>query len=159
MSEQLPRELQIWGTERDVALAECRRQVSEWGLAMPDVEPFALHFGLNDFRRTGEIEFWIVNEEDAGYCGKLLFVFDGQTCPYHHHKLKHETFFVVKGRLGMVIDGEERVMNEGDSLLVAPGTEHSFTGIGNALLLEVSMPSSLNDNFFTDKRIGRKGVI
>ena len=36
---------------------------------------------------------------------------------------------------------------------------HSFTGIGNALLLEVSQPSVRRDNFFRDKRVAGTGVI
>ena len=153
------RELELSGVEREAALEECRKQIADWGLKMPDVEPLVLHFGLNDFRRTGEIEFCVANEEKAGYCGKFLFVLDGQTCPYHHHNVKHETFCVVKGKLKMVVNGEERIMQQGDTLAMPTGTKHAFTGLGNALLLEVSMPSSRNDNFFADKRIGENGVI
>lgn len=118
-----------------------------------------LHFGLNDFRNIGETEFWVANETDYGYCGKFLFVFDGQTCPYHYHRIKHETFFVLKGTIRMKMRDEERIMCEGDLLTMPPGTGHSFTGIGNALILEVSMPSMLRDNFFEDKRIGNGGII
>ena len=39
------------------------------------------------------IENWVVNEEDEGYCGKFLFVFDGQMCPCHYHPFKHDTCF------------------------------------------------------------------
>lgn len=159
MTNSILDELQIAGAERAAALEECHRQLIAWGLSLPAGEPLALHFGLKEFRRTGEIEFWIVNEETHGYCGKFLFVFDSQTCPYHHHRVKHETFCIVKGRMKMLINGQERVMSEGEVLLVPPGTRHSFTGLGNALLLEVSMLSSLNDNFFEDKRIGSNGVI
>ena len=59
----------------------------------------------------------------------------------------------------MKISGRARIMKQGERLVMKPGTEHSFTGVGNALLLEVSMPSSLDDNFFADKRIGRDGII
>jgi len=152
-------EMQVWGEERDRAISEFSKQVATWGLSMPKVEPLVTQFGLNEFRKTGLIEYWVANEERAGYCGKFLFVFDTQTCPAHHHARKHETFFVVKGKVRMLADGKERVMSEGDTLVMAAGTAHSFTGIGNALLLEVSMPSTLNDNFFKDKRIGKDGVI
>ncbi len=151
--------VELRGLERDRALSDVRKQISEWGLAMPDVEPIPLHFGLNDFMTTGETEFWVANEVENGYCGKFLFVFDGQTCPYHHHRMKHETFFVVKGAIRMKTGDDERIMKEGDLLAMPPGVGHSFTGIGNALILEVSMPSILRDNFFADKRIGENGVI
>ena len=159
MSETWIPDMQVWGDDREKALAECERQIAEWGLTMPEVEPLATDFGLKDFRTTGLIEYWVVNAEDAGYCGKFLFVFDGQTCPEHSHDVKHETFFVVKGRVKMVLNGEAQTMKEGDRLVMNTATRHAFTGIGNALLLEVSMPSTLEDNFFTDKQIGREGVI
>jgi quercetin dioxygenase-like cupin family protein len=136
-----------------------RAQVAAWGLTLPAVEPLVIRFGLDEFGKTGEIEHWIANETGAGYCGKFLFVFDGQTCPYHRHEVKHETFFVLKGRVRMIVDGAERTMAEGDTLVMPPGVRHAFTGLGSALLLEVSMPSTLNDNFFEDRRIGRGGVI
>ena len=50
-------------------------------------------------------------------------------------------------------------MPEGASLTIPPGTGHSFTGVGPALLLEVSMPSVIGDNFFEDTLIGKGGVI
>jgi hypothetical protein len=40
-----------------------------------------------------------------------------------------------------------------------PGLGHSFTGIGPALVLEISMPSVPKDSFFDDTRIGANGVI
>ena len=152
-------DVELQGPDRDKAIERVRAQISDWGLTMPAVEPLPLHFGLNDFMATGETEFWIANETDHGYCGKFLFVFDGQTCPYHHHLIKHETFFVVKGSIRMKVGQEERVMREGDLLAMPPGLAHSFTGLGPALILEASMPSIRQDNFFEDKRIGEDGVI
>ncbi len=149
----------LQGIERERALAEVRAQIAAWGLTTPDVEPLPLDFGLGRFREVGEIEFWIANEVEHGYCGKFLFVFDGQTCPHHHHRIKHETFFVLKGTIRMRTGDDERVMNQGDTLVMPPGVAHSFTGVGPALILEVSMPSVPGDNFFTDRAIGDDGVI
>lgn len=151
--------VEVHGAERDKALADLFNQVKEWGLTLPDVTPLPLHFGLDRFMDVGETEFWIANEAEHGYCGKFLFVFDGQTCPYHQHNMKHETFFVLKGSIRMIMDDVERIMNEGDLLVMPPHVGHSFTGVGPALILEVSMPSILNDNFFRDKNIGANGVI
>jgi N-acetylneuraminate synthase len=159
MTEALDFPFQVTGEKRKKALQHCRETIQGWGLTMPDVEPLALDFGLGRFDEIGEIEFWVANEEEFGYCGKFLFVGDGQTCPYHKHDQKHETFFVMKGQVRMVIDGEEKVLQEGDTLVMPPGQRHSFTGIGPALLLEVSMPSIRQDNFFAEKAIGDAGVI
>ncbi len=147
------------GAQRRRALREIRRKIQEWDLALPDVEPLPLDFGLGRFRDVGETEFWIANETEHGYCGKLLFLFDGQTCPYHEHRVKHETFFVVKGAIEMRTDEGESRMEPGDTMVMPPGTGHAFTGIGPALVLEVSMPSIPGDSFFEDDRIGDGGVI
>ncbi len=152
-------DVELQGTERERTLAAIERQMLAWGISMPRVEPLVVDFGLGRFREIGETEFWIANEETHGYCGKFLFLFDGQTCPRHHHKSKHETFFMVKGRIRMLSDPAARTMDEGDVLPMPPDTWHSFTGIGPALVLEVSTPSLLQDNFFEDTAIGRNGVV
>jgi D-lyxose ketol-isomerase len=159
MADNVPFPFQVSGPERDQALEKIYETVGAWGLKLPDVEPLALDFGLGRFKEIGETEFWISNEEEKGYCGKLLFVQDGQTCPSHMHQHKHETFFVVKGQVRMIVDHRERVLSEGEILVMLPGQYHSFTGIGPALLLEVSMPSQRGDNFFVDPAIGDNGVI
>jgi mannose-6-phosphate isomerase-like protein (cupin superfamily) len=151
--------LEVQGEERQEALKGIAAQMAAWGLKMPEVEPIPLHFGLQQFYQTGETEFWIANENVAGYCGKFLFLFNGQTCPFHHHKVKHETFFVVKGTIRMTTDDGDRQMHAGDRLVMPPGAGHSFTGIGPALVLEVSMPSITQDSFFSDQSIGDHGVI
>lgn len=145
--------ISISGAEAEDAVAAMLRQVNEWGLSMPPVEPLVLDFGLHDFARIGLIEYWIANETQPGYCGKYLFVTDGQTCPMHWHRQKHETFFITKGRVRMTLDGVEREMSEGQVLPVEPGKPHNFTGIGPALLLELSMPCEIEDNYFENHNI------
>jgi len=145
--------ISLTGPAAERALAAFNKQMDEWGLAAPPVEPLVLDFGLGDFRSSGLIEYWIANELNAGYCGKYLFVFDGQSCPAHRHKEKHETFFIVKGRVRMTLDGERIEMSPGDVLPVEPGRVHGFTGEGPALLLEISKPCLIEDNYFEDPRI------
>ena len=146
-------DIALHGPAADAALRDCRAQLELWGLTMPGVAPLVLDFGLGDFRRAGEIEFWVANELEAGYCGKFLFVFAGQTCPLHHHRTKHETFFVVKGNVRMTLGAAVQDMGEGAVLPVPPGQTHSFTGSGAALLLEVSRPCVIEDNYFADTAI------
>jgi len=152
--------VELQGPEREQVLAEIAGHLRAWGVTMPPVAPLPLHFGLHRFREIGETEYWIANEAELGYCGKFLIVLENQTCPYHYHRIKHETFFMVKGRIRMRVNEEEREMKEGDVLAMPPGAGHSFTSLdGPALILEVSMPSILQDNFFADKAIGEDGVI
>jgi D-lyxose ketol-isomerase len=127
--------------------------LKSWGLVMPPVEPLVLDFGLGDFYRIGLVEYWVSNEVEAGYCGKFLFVFDGQTCPMHLHHGKHETFFIVKGQVEMKYAGSTRLMAPGEVLRVDTYQPHSFTGVGPALLLEVSQPCQVDDNYFDNRKI------
>ena len=145
--------ISVTGELRDKALDEFNKQMEKWGVALPAVEPLVLDFGLGDFKNTGLIEYWIANEVENGYCAKYLFVFDEQTCPAHSHNEKHETFFIVKGKVNMEYKGRKLELKAGDVLPVDQKNAHSFTGNGPALLLEVSKPCIIDDNYFENRDI------
>lgn len=146
-------DISMKGPAAEQALARFKTQAQHWQVVLPAVAPLVLDFGLGDFAKVGLIEYWIANEATAGYCGKYLFVFDGQSCPRHAHRTKHETFFVVKGTLAVQCGGRMQELREGQVLPISPGVLHGFTGIGPALLLELSMPCEVDDNLFEDRRI------
>ena len=146
-------DISLHGEMAEKAIERFHSYLHDWGLVMPPVEPLVLDFGLGDFDRHGLIEYWIANEAEAGYCGKFLFVFDGQTCPRHMHREKLETFYIVRGTVLMDFDGAKSSMKAGDILRVPPGKYHRFTGLEPSLLLEVSKPSIIEDNFFENTSI------
>lgn len=153
-------DFELHGAERDEAQQKAAQVFAEWGLTMPSGDVLTPHFGLNDFYRIGEIEYWIVNDRVNQYCGKFLFMFDQQRCPLHHHAMKDETFFIMKGKVSMQADDRTFLMQQGDTFKMLPGVEHTFAAVdGPALVLEVSLPSIERDNFFADARIGNEGVI
>jgi len=117
---------ELQGEARRQALAKAQEIIAGWGLVMPPGEPLPLSFGLGDFDRIGEIEYWIVNDTVNGYCGKFLFMFEGQRCPGHHHRIKDETFYIVRGVVEMELNGETTTMNAGDVLKVGPGSRFSM---------------------------------
>ena len=82
-------------------------------------------------------EHWIVNRE---YAGKKMVLYKGKQCSLHFHKIKDETFYVIKGRVLMECMGERRIMLPGDSQLILPNAPHRFTGISeeNAEIIEFS---------------------
>jgi D-lyxose ketol-isomerase len=150
---------ELQGDARDEALARIDRVLEGWGLKLPG-DPMPMHFGLQDFENIGETEFWIVNDTANNYCGKFLFMFDGQRCPLHYHNIKDETFFIVRGDVEMEIDGKTSLLHPGEVLKMAPGWNHTFRAVGGpALVLEVSLPSIQGDNIFADRRIGVDGVL
>ena len=87
-------DIEVIGEEREQILQRLNKLAESWGLTIPDVTPYPLHFGYNDFYRVGETEFDVNNNIEEGYCGKFIFVLKGQTCPVHYHRVKHETFYL-----------------------------------------------------------------
>ena len=87
----------------------------------------------------------MANEARARVLRQIVsFVFDGQTCPYHHHRMKHETFFhSSKVPLRMKVGEEERLMREGHLLAMPPGVGHSFTGVGPPASYPVQLSTAL----------------
>ncbi len=138
---------------RAQAIDLLRAQARAWGIALPNTTPLVLDFGLGKFESIGLTEIWITNETASGYCGKYLFISGDQTCPMHHHQRKHETFFVVQGRVRMIHGGQEVELCSGDVLAVPSLRKHCFTGVGPALLIELSQPCVIEDNYFEDARI------
>jgi quercetin dioxygenase-like cupin family protein len=151
-SDKLAR-IRIEGKAHDQAMAAFQEQLSRWQLKMPPVRPLVTDLGLGRFYEIGYISYVITNQIEAGYCGKYLFVFDGQTLPLHHHKAKHETFFIVKGKVKMSYKDDHFEMQEGDTLSVECDVKHGFSGIGAALVLEVSQAAIVDDNYFVNPKI------
>ena len=93
-------------------------------------------------------EEWICNNEK--YCGKKLVLKKGYRCSIHHHKVKDETFFVLKGSV-LLERGEncemKDILNEGDSVRLLPNTWHRFTGIKNSEILEFSTKHMEEDSY------------
>lgn len=75
-------------------------------------------------------EEWLVNNHL--YCGKKLVLMNGWRCSLHHHKIKHETFYIESGSVMMEYDGQIAIMHHGDSLVIEPGKKHRFTGLSGS---------------------------
>jgi mannose-6-phosphate isomerase-like protein (cupin superfamily) len=97
----------------------------------------------------------IIFADHPEYAGKLL-VFKKQNAQFsmHFHKFKKETWYVIKGifRLDYIdTQNAEKLtvtLNEGDAIDILPCTPHRLTCFSeNGILIEVSMPDSVEDNF------------
>jgi mannose-6-phosphate isomerase-like protein (cupin superfamily) len=73
----------------------------------------------------------------------------------HHHRAKHETFIIVKGRVEMELAGRTFVMDQGDICIVDQNNRHRFTALQDSLILESSKPDLLDDSIFEDPRINQ----
>lgn len=147
--------LSLQGNDKEQVLEKIKSVVESWGLRLPDVPADPLHFGYNNFSQIGETEFNINNNLEQGYCGKFMFLFEGQTCPLHHHRIKHETFFIVKGKVNMVLSGRIHILNQGDLLIVNQLAKHKFTALEDSLILESSKPDLVDDSIFEDQMINK----
>lgn len=147
--------LQAPEPERSRRLAACLAQLERWGVAPPPEPPLVLDFGLGEPERFGLVEFWIANEMAAGYCGKYMFLLPGQRCPEHRHRVKHETFFLLHGRVDVTLGDERHDLAPGGTLAVPTEVMHGFGASEPSLLLELSMPCDVSDNLFRDERINR----
>jgi sialic acid synthase SpsE/mannose-6-phosphate isomerase-like protein (cupin superfamily) len=110
------------------------------------------HYGLQRFREFGAV---IVDCMNRDYCKKLIVVLPRQKHPYHYHKRKEETFQLLYGDLTVEINGEQTVLQPGETALIAPGAWHKFHSLDGAIFEEVSTTHYNNDSYYEDQRIAR----
>jgi len=110
-------------------------------------------FGRNNFERLGL--GLVIRVSEPEYGSKWLTVLPGQVCPNHYHKQIKETFFVLRGHVKMRMGDEVVDMKAGDKLTMAPGTWHTFTSDGGAVIEEVTTRQVKDDSYFEDPAIQR----
>ncbi len=140
------------------AQAQTRRQLEEAGLTVADgMEIEIADFGLDQFALEGLGIVVRVNEPE--YCSKWLTLWPGQECPTHYHKLKKETFFVLRGEVELVADGEAVALKTGERYTLRPGVRHSFGSPGGAVIEEVSTHDENSDSYFDNPNIVRDPIV
>ena len=107
-------------------------------------------------------ERWFANDEENNYCGKELNVVGGKHCSLHYHPIKHETFYVMRGKIileygdhpelepgqdGPYANGfsnfrhllTPKVLFPNDVFVIPPGLRHRFTAENrDSMIIEVS---------------------
>ena len=63
----------------------------------------------------------------------------------HYHKKKTEFFYFTSGEGKVIVDGQERKLSPGVSLLISPGVRHMFVNESKDTLLEGIMTKTNND--------------
>lgn len=135
-----------------------KEKFEEFGIPVKDPSQIEIaDFGLGEFEKTGLI--LIVKVNNDLYCSKWLLLMPGQRCPFHHHKNKTETFFFLRGKVKMELDGKEEIFEPGDQLTLSPGQNHAFSSDEWALIEEVSTHDEDSDSYFSDQRIIRTPII
>lgn len=98
-------------------------------------------------------EEWIVNNDL--YCGKILRINSGHYSSWHYHKLKTETFQVLKGQLLVYyanhndIDAANvAILNTGDCMDIPIGLRHRLLAYnGDVEFLEISTHHEDSDSY------------
>lgn len=79
---------------------------------------------------TGEwLGSLVTADESKGEYVRTVGVFapGNEGPPEHYHIESEESFEVLEGELLFEVDGEERLLEEGESVVVEPGTRHTFS--------------------------------
>ncbi len=78
-----------------------------------------------------------------GYGGGLMAVENkfekGAVAPNHKH-VHEQTVYVVSGEFEFFLNGERKIMKEGDSLYAAPNVEHGCVCLESGVVLDVFSP-------------------
>lgn len=90
-----------------------------------------------------------------GYSGKLLiYQSGGASSSMHYHALKHETFYVVRGKLLLQFydleDAELLIqeLHEGDGVIIPPMNPHRLSCLSeDAVVIEFASADYATDNY------------
>jgi len=100
-------------------------------------------------------EDWIAN--NSKYCGKILHFKKGKRCSLHYHKIKDETFYLLSGRLELVLSDSledfkkqnlsREILERGQLVYIWPGRIHQMIALENSDLLEISTQHLESDSY------------
>ena len=103
-----------------------------WGVnvsSYPQIEAFTTMDGSQIREWAGAVSIPARNQSLAE-----ATIPTGGATTAHYHRLTEELYLVVEGTGRLVIDGEERVIREGDCALIVPGAVHKLFNTGTGPL-------------------------
>jgi N-acetylneuraminate synthase len=110
------------------------------------------HYGLERFREFGCVVVDCINRT---YCKKLIVLLPRQKHPYHYHLRKEETFQLLHGDVEVCVDGHQRKLELGETLLVEPEAWHKFHTLDGCIFEEISTTHFNDDSFYDDPQIAK----
>ena len=101
---------------------------------------------IRDYRPWGS--YLILEEEKNAFKVKRLKISPGKKISHqlHHHRSEH--WIVVKGIAKVSLDGEDRIVNSGESVDIKVGQKHRLENVGESVLeiIEVQMGEYLEED-------------
>lgn len=98
-------------------------------------------------------EVWYAHTDR--YAGKILEVDAGHRLSLQKHEVKHETLYLLEGRVLFTLDQETFEWTPGTAVEIAPGTVHRMEALEDSVMLEVSTPE-LDDVVRLEDEYGRR---
>jgi len=99
-------------------------------------------------------EIWMANNKEENYCGKILYIKEGYSTSMHFHAKKHETFYILEGKLELEIicthttNKHKKVLNEGEVFVLERLLPHRLIAKdGDVKFVEVSTYHEDSDSY------------
>ncbi len=91
------------------------------------------------------------SETMGKYCFVECLVPPGAGAPPNYHAGETESYYILEGQVGFLVDGRELLAGQGDFIVIPDGAVHAFEAVGDtpARLLIVNAPGHMHDAFFT----------
>jgi len=81
---------------------------------------------------------WVNNDK---YSSRVLIVREREKLPYIYHKKQDITLFILQGVVQLVIEGRNKMLNEGDTYHIPPKLMYRIIAFkGDATILETGTP-------------------
>jgi quercetin dioxygenase-like cupin family protein len=100
------------------------------------------------FISSGEIDWETldggVERKILGYDDEVMMVhvrFEKGAIGSLHHHIHRQVSFVESGRFEVIIDGEKKILEKGDSFFVAPNLVHGVVALEAGSLIDVFTPA------------------
>ena len=82
-------------------------------------------------------EEWVAHNKL--YTGKIISINPKQKLSEQYHNMKHETIYILEGKLKIKIGNKERILGAGKSVIISPKTIHRFCALEDKVrLFEIS---------------------
>jgi mannose-6-phosphate isomerase-like protein (cupin superfamily) len=99
-------------------------------------------------------------ETNEKYTLKKIMMSQGHRCSLQYHNKKHETFFVLSGKLKFIYGADPqfltyKILLPGDSFVIPPKLIHRMEGLEDSIYLEAST-SELDDVVRLEDNYDRK---
>ena len=108
------------------------------------------HAGRENINDVGALFLNVVNKE---YCKSYVVMLPGQRYPNHYHKIKSESYYILHNELIVNINGEEKVVSEGEIIHVERGDDHFFYTKNGVVFEELSTMYVPNDSIYLEENV------